>query len=123
VIHGTVFLPIPLEMRLLPNKTENPCLPKQIAAHMGDIIEIGNEDAMRMLDTGVIEPESVAPAESKLGKGCVLEQVPPGKTISWDYVACEQFRATGKLPEPKAAPISPVAQYFDGRPPGPTGWK
>lgn len=65
VIHGRIWLPRPLEERLLPDGSEDPHVPKQIFAAMGDIVQLTSEDATRMMADGVIEELDANP--SKVG--------------------------------------------------------
>lgn len=66
VIHGSIAIPRPRSEWSLPDGSENPHEPKVIYAMMGDEIEIGDEDAARMIDADIIEPLDAKP--SRVGK-------------------------------------------------------
>lgn len=66
VIHGQVSVPRPMSERLNPDGTENPHEPKVEYAQPGDVVSFSDEDAMRLLDSDIIEPLDAKP--SRVGK-------------------------------------------------------
>lgn len=70
VIHGRISVPRPREAYMLPNGTENPNEPKQEDAFEGDVIVLGDEDALRLIEAGLVESTSVPEGSpnSRVGK-------------------------------------------------------
>jgi hypothetical protein len=66
VIHGRVEIPQDWADWHTPDGQEIPGQPKTITARMGDIVELGDEDAARMLDADVVERLDAKP--SRVGK-------------------------------------------------------
>jgi hypothetical protein len=62
VIHGTIEIPRPDRL----NEDGSEKTPKSISAIMGDHIELGDDDAARMIDAGVVERLDAKP--SRVGK-------------------------------------------------------
>jgi hypothetical protein len=68
LIHGSIVLPVPESERLLPDGTLNPNVQTVRYVQAGAEIELDDEEAARLEDAGLIEPLSVSPRHSRLGK-------------------------------------------------------
>lgn len=66
VIHGRISLARPTEEWQRADGTEIPNEPKQLFAEMGDIVELTDDDAARMLDLDIVEHLDAKP--SRMGK-------------------------------------------------------
>lgn len=66
VIHGRVIIPRPVETFTRADGSEIPHAPKFDEAEEGDEIKVGDEDAARLMDAGVIEKLDARP--SRVGK-------------------------------------------------------
>jgi hypothetical protein len=76
VIHGQVAVPRPEAEYLRPDGSEDPHKLKIEYAIEGDVVNLSDDDAARMLDADIVEPLDAKP--SRVGKVCE----PPRSTVT-----------------------------------------
>jgi hypothetical protein len=89
VIHGSFAIAVPLEQRLLPNGNENPYLPRQVMAKLGDEVWLNDQDASDALDADTVEPLDTRP--SRVGGVWRAPDLEKAKR-PWDFKSAEQAR-------------------------------